>query len=42
VKAWVVSWDGGYRRFANEDEAIDLARELKAAGKTNVRMRKAA
>lgn len=41
-QAYVVWWDGGYRRCANQDDAIDLARELKAAGKKNVRMRRAA
>lgn len=41
-QAYVVWWSGGYRRCKNEDDAIQLARELKAEGKKNVRMQKVA
>jgi hypothetical protein len=41
-KAWVVWWDGGYRRCPNKAAAEDLAMDLALQGKKNVRIREAA
>lgn len=41
-KAWVVWWNGGYRRCASKAEAEELAMDLALQGKKNVRIREAA
>ncbi len=41
-QAYVVWWDGGYRRCASKEAAQELAMDLAQQGKKNVRIREAA
>jgi hypothetical protein len=41
-QAYVVWWDGGYRRCASKADAEELAMDLAQQGKKNVRIREAA